>query len=343
MDSLGPGAACTVEVKKQGAAQSTSLSLEEGTNALKFANITPGSTVGLLRINCSGGNAIIDWLTVGNGAYKMAPLMDMQAEASPMKMPSGGRMTFVRPSDSQNYIFMGSDVGGLSYSTDGQTWNFANGASQDFTDRGDQGVWDAWYPEDASDFASVVVATGNNIDGSDGGLWTGSPDGEDWTEILAGSSLGFSKFYSGCDPEEAHDLFSSGKILVHDPADEWDSLYALAQRRDLDGTTDTHGVYRVTGASWLGTPAICEPYAVGATSLPEMALPTAAAIVTDEFGNSPGSSSATRCATTTRAAAGSTCARWCPTRVCAMARSTASRSTTETAWTRSCSTFETSR
>ena len=287
MDSLATGGTCTVEVKKQGAAQSTALSLEEGTNALKFANITPGSTVGLLRVNCSGGNAIIDWLTVANGAYEMAPLMDLQTTASPMKMPSGGRMTFVRPSDGQNYLFMGSDVGGLSYSTDGETWNFANGASQDWTDRGDHGVFDAWYSE-ASALAQMVVATGDNIEGSGGGLWTGSPDGEDLTEILASSELGFTKFYSGCYPDIAHDMFSSGKILVHDPADEWDSVYALAQRRETDATgtitKDTHGVYRVTGASWLGSPGLCEPYAVGLPSLPEMALPTAAAIVSDEYG-----------------------------------------------------------
>ena len=293
MDDLATGASCSLEVKRQGASSSTTLSLEEGTNALKFSDITPGSTVGLFRINCSGGNAIIDWVTVANGPYSMAPLMDMQAEASPMKMPSGGRMSFVRPSESGNYIFMGSDVGGLAYSTDGGTWNFANGASQDWTDRGDHGVFDAWYPEDASDFASVVVATGNNLDGSDGGLWTGSPDGDDWTEILTSEELGFTKFYSGCYPDEGHDLFSSGKILVHDPADTWDSVYALAQRREITGedaygnpiiSTDTHGVYRVTGASWLGTPAICEPYSVGGSSLPEMALPTAAAIVSDEYG-----------------------------------------------------------
>ena len=292
VDTRGPGASCTVEVKKQGAAQSTSLSLEEGTNSLKFSDLTPGSTVGLLRINCSGGSAIIDWLTVANGPYSMAPLMDMEAEASPMKMPSGGRMTFVRPSDEGNYLFMGSDVGGLSYSTNGETWSFANGASQDWTDRGDHGVFDAWYTESGA-LSQVVVATGDNLDGGGGGLWVGWPDGEDWAEILVSEELGFTKFYSGCYPDIAHDMFSSGKILVHDPADEWDSVYALAQRREVTGKdgdgnpiigTDTHGVYRVTGASLVGTPAICEPYAVGATSLPELALPTAAAIVSDEFG-----------------------------------------------------------
>ncbi len=57
-------------------------------------------------------------------------------------------------------------------------------------------------------------------------------------------------------------------------------MYALAQRRD--GTADTHGVYRVTGTGMLGTPGICEPYLTGAGGLPEDALPTAAAIVTDD-------------------------------------------------------------
>ncbi len=285
VDDLAAGASCTLEVKRQGASSSTSFPLEEGTNALKFSGITPGSTVGLFRFNCSGGNAIIDWLTVGNGPYAMSPLMDMQATASPMKLPSGGRMSFVRPSDTENYLFMGSDVGGLAYSTDGETWDFANGDSQDWTDRGDHGVFDAWY-SDSGINSQAIVATGNNLDGSDGGLWTGWPGGDDWTEILPSEDLGFTKFYSGCLDEngqmEAHDLFSSGKILVRDPADEWDSVYALAQRREA--SIDTHGVYRVTGASRLGTPALCEPYLSGTGGLPVDALPTAAAIVSDEYG-----------------------------------------------------------
>jgi len=296
VDDLAEGASCTLEVKRQGASSSTTLALAEGTNPLKFSNITPGATVGLFRLSCSGGNAKIDWLTVANGPYVMSPLVDIEATANPTKVPSGGRMTFVRPSDDGNYLLMGSDVGGLSYSTDGEYWQFANGKSQDFIDRGDMGTWDAWYPEGPAT-AQTVVATGDNTDGGGGGLWTGWAGGDDWTEILVDEDLGFTKHASGCLDEDhqpvQHDLFSSGKILVHDPADEWDSVYALAQRRETDGTDadgmpiivlDTHGVYRVTGTSSVSTPAICEPYAVGGTSLPEDALPTAAAIVSDEYG-----------------------------------------------------------
>ncbi len=279
MDDLAASASCSLEVKKQGASSSTTLSLDEGTNSLKFSNIRPGSTVGLFRLACTGGNAIIDWVTISNGAYALAPLVDIEATANPTKVPSGGRMSFVRPSEAGNYLFMGSDVGGLSCSTDGESWEFANGKSQDFIDRGDMGTWDAWYSE-AHALSQAVVATGDNVDGDGGGLWTGSPGGTDWTEILVSEDLGFTKHNSGCTDEELHDLYSSGKILVNDPADDWDSVYALAQRR-ANGI-DTSGVYRVTGTRWGGTPAICEPYVSGDGGLPVDAFPTAAAIVTDE-------------------------------------------------------------
>ncbi len=264
------GATCWLEVSESGSATVWTRSLTIGTSTHFFTDVAPGDTIDLLRIRCQGGAAtdpVIDWLTVSNGQSYFAPIADVETDALTMSFPTGERQTFLRVFGTR--VYTGSDVGGFAYSEDdGESWTAENGGFDDFKDPGDLGVWDAWNTGDDD----LFVLTGEKDSGLRGGIWRMNALDGNFEELdLSPYELGFSKHFDEC----ATKSYSSGKLVVSDEDYADDNFYVLSQ---ADGD---RGIYLISNAST--TPTVCQPY--DPTSLPEGAVPRAAAIVgtTDRF------------------------------------------------------------
>ena len=108
--------------------------------------VPTGLPITNLNIECNGvwpgSYLLVDWLTVANGPYRMAPMNDVSAVAFGMRAPNGGSVGVVRTDHTGTLMFAGSNVGGLAWSDDGATWVTANGQAGDLDNASDMGVFE---------------------------------------------------------------------------------------------------------------------------------------------------------------------------------------------------------
>ncbi len=177
-----PTTACSVIVAGPTSSASQSLGAPTGakTVSVTFPLILPDQTVTDVKLSCAGaGTALVDWLTVQNGPYAWAPLMDIGMSFTTMGVPGTGHGTFVRMSEDEEASdairFIGSDVGGIAWSDDGQAWHTANGTMDDLNTQSKGGVWDAWSPGELGGAYFTAILVGNKGDsgapGVNGGLY----------------------------------------------------------------------------------------------------------------------------------------------------------------------------
>ncbi|MFZ5477297.1 MAG: putative metal-binding motif-containing protein [Myxococcota bacterium] len=259
----GPYADCTVEVHHSGGT-AWGFFDTPGEHALTFSGVEPGSTITDLDVECDSLFAYtmpIDWLTVQNGTYEWAPLMDVTFEFDGMGVPGGGRQSVVRVSDGYGpsggitgggLLLAGSDVGGLAWSPahDPESvrtvWYTANGGYDDWNDGSEMGVGEilalwrgggTWRNADEFD---VYALTGNE---TSGGLWqtadiTGaSTGGQEWDEVSSG--VWAFKHLDDCQWDGKE--LSSGRLLETFPG--FASWLLVASNGVKSGAGSTRGLH----------------------------------------------------------------------------------------------------
>lgn len=209
-------------------------------------SVPEGDIISSLDFVCGAGSGVmaIDWLTVQNGPYEFAPAEDLAVDFDTTALPGGGRTTYVRTSFDGTYVFTGSDVGGFAWSDDALDWWTDNGAAGSFDMPAQLGVWDAW----SFDGAEVFALTGaNNLNPDDGGLYSTTNLGANWTEVDA--RLGANKHFDDCASLSGgwFKSISSGKLLIADSSSG--PLYIASQSASGRGlwVMDTTG-------------DVCQPY-----------------------------------------------------------------------------------
>ncbi len=279
----GPGNPCSVWVASSSMMlQNQTFSSPPGTKVFEFPEVQPGDTVTTLQIECpaGAGNVHLDWLSIQNGGYEFAPMLDVSSKPSTMGLPGVGRQSVIRASHTADngvgeLMFVGSDVGGFAWSDDGLKWTTANGLAGDWTTGAEFGVWEVWAQDGAfsPELQSVVVLSGHKDSAEGGGLWytnslAGIPAGaQAWTKAPGG--LGASKHFDDCLTPTFKSI-RSGQLIVNQPDDTAGTLFLVASQEPY-----TRGlwVWDKRPTETLYTPAA--PYFTA--SLPD-ALPSALAI-----------------------------------------------------------------
>lgn len=238
-------------------------SLSVGTQAISLAStLKAGGNLTLLRLDCGAGtgSATIDWLALQNSDYPFPPLNDIELTFDTMGTPYEGRTTFVRTSEDQSYVFVGSDVGGLGWSTDGLNWQTANGDVNDWYPLERYAAWDVWSTAHSGNAGDSFALTGRGADGLYGGLWYSDDIGAHWTPLLGHTAedlyvpLGGTRTADDCESL----IYTSGHLLAGDlHVDDWNTswLYVASQRSDARGIWASK---IVTASS--ASPMVCQPY-----------------------------------------------------------------------------------
>lgn len=291
-DTTQVSAACTLTLSSSSA--SASASLGPGLTTVDLA-VDPGDTVQAVLACTGAGEARVDWLTLQNGDYAWAPLVDVSWSFSDLGVPTGGRQSVVRLTEAYStggaaeggLVLLGSDVGGVGWMPfhdpggAGSEVFVANGGWNEWSSGEDLGVADLygeWRGDEESGGGDGlrdpsehdVYALTGRIGWDFGGLWwtddlAGSP--QSWTEA-PGGLLAF-KQSDDCDP--ARKSLGSGRLLVEWPGSE-DWLVVAAGGPSAAGSP--RGV-------WLWEKRSANPPSSPFTGLPEDAtvegLPSALA------------------------------------------------------------------
>lgn len=230
---------CSLTVASTSMAASTRTFNTVGTHSFSFPGVLPGDTVGTYTIACTSGFGAltIDWLTVQNGPYVWAPLNDIGSAAETMGLPGMGRQSVVRASHGAAgtlgaLAFVGSDVGGMAWSSDSLTWTTANGRVGEWTNGGQYGVWEVWALDESSlADQDVVVLTGDKDTAERGGLWyTEHLDAPDQSWVLVDDSIGASKHFDDCASFGTTKPLGSGQLIVNHPDDTAGNVFLLASQ-----------------------------------------------------------------------------------------------------------------
>ena len=150
-----------------------------------------------VQIDCYGslGYAEIDWVTIANGSYEWPPNTDHGVVYEDAALPGGGQATTVVRRGPAGECWAASDLGGLAWSSDCETWDTRNGQWDDLLDHASLGVWDVHAPSEppGSQEVFAVAGRGAQISGTyeiEGALLHTTDGGMDWQQIPSHDPLG---------------------------------------------------------------------------------------------------------------------------------------------------------
>ncbi len=120
--------ACTVSVLPAGGSPQTVL-VGVGYYANAFA-VTPPVDIDKITVGCTvtGPPMELDWFALSDGDYEWAPATDQLASGVPLSLPYGGSQTSLAVAEDGSGCFVGSDVAGVAFAADCQTWRPINGS-----------------------------------------------------------------------------------------------------------------------------------------------------------------------------------------------------------------------
>jgi len=123
-----PWGGCRVEVTPAGGPTQSS-TLADGYTASVF-HLSPPTTLDDLTVACPAGPFVdkLDWIALSDGTYEWAPATDQLASGAPLSLPYGGSQTSLAIAEDGSGCFVGSDVAGVAFAADCQTWRPINGS-----------------------------------------------------------------------------------------------------------------------------------------------------------------------------------------------------------------------
>ena len=196
------GSACALAVTLQkplGVPVVTTLSLSGGgTPILDLSGASsPPDALTKLKISCPALSSVtVDWLQIQDSLEIFPPALELSLEWGDTRTPAGGFETAVMRDDQYDWLYMGSDVGGVAryeVSTNGP-WETANGtgtdtlfAGQDPTtgaiEGGVLGVADILPMTDGTHGLYALLGHSANHAPVVGGLWYSGNRGDQWHSL----------------------------------------------------------------------------------------------------------------------------------------------------------------